>query len=103
MVHIRCRFVQGLSLLVLLLCFSPLVFAQRRQQSDPSVTKLGSGFHSHKAKVSGTTLHYVRGGVGERAVERTDRRLGGGSDHDVLVIWCLPVGVTWTRLSRSAP
>jgi pimeloyl-ACP methyl ester carboxylesterase len=65
MVNIRFRFLPGLSFLVLLLCFSPLVFAQRRPQVDTAVTKLGSGFRAHKAKVSGTTLHYVRGGAGD--------------------------------------
>jgi hypothetical protein len=64
MVPIRCRCVQGVALLVLLLCGRPLVFAQRRPQADPAVTQLGSGFRSHKAQVSSTTLHYVRGGVG---------------------------------------
>jgi len=68
MVKIRCRFLQGLSFLLLLLCFSPLVFAQRRQQADTAVTKLSSGFRSHKAKVSGTTLHYVRGGAGDAVI-----------------------------------
>src|SRR6266568_5468737 len=65
MVNIRFRFLPGVSFLVLLLCFSPLVFAQRRPQVDTAVTKLGSGFRAHKAKVSGTTLHYVRGGAGD--------------------------------------
>lgn len=65
MVHIRCRLLPGVSLLVLLLCCSPLVFAQRRQQVDTAVTKLGSDFRSHTAQVSGTTLHYVRGGAGD--------------------------------------
>ena len=67
MVKIRCGFLQDVSFL-LLLCFSPLVCAQRRQQADTAVTKLGSGFRSHKVKVSGTTLHYVRGDAGDAVI-----------------------------------
>lgn len=60
--------VQLLSFLLLLLCSSHPILAQRRQQTDPAVTKLGRGFSSHKAKVSGTTLHYVRGGAGDAII-----------------------------------
>jgi len=68
MTRIRFRFLQGLVWLLLLLCFSSLVSAQRRRQADGAVTKLGRGFSSHKAKVSGTTLHYVRGGAGAAVI-----------------------------------
>lgn len=76
MVNIRCRLLQDVSFLLLLLCFSPLVFAQRRQQADTAVTKLGSGFRSHTAKVSGTTLHYVRGGDGAAVILEAIRKYG---------------------------
>ena len=64
MIGIRSSF-QFLLFLILLVCFSQPILAQRRQQADPAVKKLGPGFSSHKAKVSGTTLHYVRGGAGD--------------------------------------
>jgi pimeloyl-ACP methyl ester carboxylesterase len=66
MTSIRLGFVQALSLLLLLLGFSRPVFAQ--QPVDTAAQALGSGFSSHKAKVSGTTLHYVRGGAGDAVV-----------------------------------
>jgi pimeloyl-ACP methyl ester carboxylesterase len=68
MVNVRFRFLQGLSFVLLLLCFSQHALAQQRPQADAAVTKLGSGFSSHKTKVSGTTLHYVRGGAGDAAI-----------------------------------
>jgi len=35
-----------------------------KQTGDPAVAALGNGFVSDTARVNGTTLHYVRGGVG---------------------------------------
>src|SRR5262249_23540931 len=68
MVKIRCRFLQGVSFPLLLLCCSQLGCAQRRPQAGTAGTKTGSSFRSHKAKVSGTTLHYVRGGAGNAVI-----------------------------------
>lgn len=38
--------------------------AQQRPQDDSLVIKLGKGFVSDTADVNGTTIHYVRGGMG---------------------------------------
>lgn len=68
MTNVRFRFLQVLSFLLLLLWAGQPVCAQRRPQADSAVAKLGGGFSSHKAKVSGTTLHYVRGGAGAAVI-----------------------------------
>lgn len=51
---------------ILFLAGCACVQAQPRssQQSDPAVAKLGKSFSAHTAQVNGTTLFYVRGGVG---------------------------------------
>jgi len=54
----------------LLVAWSSSSFAQSpsKQEGDPLIATLGSGFVSDTAKVNGTTLHYVRGGSGPAVV-----------------------------------
>src|SRR6266852_3267444 len=49
-------------------CGSVFAQFQAEQQVSPLVARLGNGFISDYAKVNGTTLHYVRGGIGPAVI-----------------------------------
>jgi pimeloyl-ACP methyl ester carboxylesterase len=49
-------------------CASPPADSPKTSSADPAVIELGDTFDSRTANVNGTTLHYVRGGVGPAVV-----------------------------------
>ncbi len=58
------RIWKGWAVIVVAACAAIDGQSSPRQTSDPAVAAPGSGFVSDTAQVNGTTLHYVRGGVG---------------------------------------
>jgi len=64
----RIHLWKAISVVVLIGCGSVCGQAPAQQSINPLVAKLGEGFVSDTAKVNGTTLHYVRGGIGPAVI-----------------------------------